>query len=281
MEAMVPKNGSDLGGKIAIVGVSFLGTLGLALSVLYLVAVALNFFPGFSKLSEFMIGTKDELSYGFLVLILPYTLTMAHLYLRAQLGHWLYMNQYYDLAYSFCSKRKTHNLFRSKAESLANRSILLALLIRDASWQEAITFYEGQDPRKKNPFFWRWQGWGAELFHRLDDGGKLSKVFENGTKTGKYSGRYLAILAQYYFEKGDSEQGRTVLEKANWNGPNPRALIFDPQMTADEKTWENYLLEIPTASIEAALAKGDVVKTFTGDPRSLRLLSQRAGEEEE
>lgn len=256
--------------------VSFLGTLGLALTMLYLIATVLNFVPGFAQLSRFMIGTKDGLSYGFAVLVIPALLIILHLYFRSQIANWLYNRGDFGLAYSFCEKRQTHNLLRSRGESFANKSILLALMIRDGKWADAKLFFDAQEPKKKNPFYWRWLGWGAELYWRLDETEKLGKLFEKNTNPGKLAERYNAVRAHYYFEEGKKTEANSALEHGMWNDVSDRVAIVSAiikKETVNESAWRTYVLQVPSAANERALFFNKPLELGGDDPRTIRLIA--------
>ncbi len=265
----------NLKGRVAIVAVSFLGTLGLATAMLYLIGAVLNFMPGFSQVSRFMIGTEEGLSYGFALIILPNLLIISHLYFRTNLGNWLFNRGYFDLAEDFCGKRQTHNLLRSRGEALANKSIILAVLIRNQKWSEAKSLFEQTDPKLKNPFYWRWLGWGAELYWRVDDSACLEDLLAKKGEVGKLSERYDAVRAQYYFEKGDSEKALSILKNRSWNRPPPRILVASSAIKNDginEQAWETYVAQIPSASNEYALLSGTPIELGGEDPRTIRLI---------
>lgn len=263
--------------------VSFLGTLGLAMSLLYLIATVLNFVTGFSQLSRFMIGNEEGLSYGFTLLIVPCLLMIAHLYFRSVLANWLFNRGDFDLAREFVEKRQSHNLLRSKAESLANRSIFLALLIHDRNWEEAIKHFESTKPQKKNPFFWRWVGWGAELYWRLDQFEKLDSLFAKNGTVGKLGERYDAIRAHYYFEKGDKVEAESILKNQSWNAVPSRVLMVSSivhDLDLDRSAWDLYVSRIPSAYNELSLLASSPLELGGDDPRTVRLIGAGLDSEE-
>lgn len=258
--------------------VSFLGTLGLAMSALYLLGAVLNFIPGFAQVSRFMIGTKDGLSYGFTLLIIPYLLIMMHLYFRSKLGNWLFNQSEFELAQAFCEKRQTQNLLRSKAEALANKSILLGLMIRDGKWDDARAFFKASEPRKKNAFYWRWQGWSAELYWRLDDKDALENLFAKHASPGKLAERYDAVRAHYLFEKGEIVEAESILEAGAWNDLPSRMVIVSSIINdtdLDEKAWQIYLDQVPSATNEHALLSAKPINVGGEDLRTIRLIEEQ------
>ena len=197
--------------------VSLLGSFGVATTLVYFAAVVLSFVPGFSWISERMVGTEKEFSFGFLFVVVPYLLITAHLYLRTKLGLWLVERGAFDQAIIFSGKRTTSSFLRSRAEALCNRIALALAWAKKGEIDRAIEVLDGERPAKTNAFFWWWAGWKALMLLRDDQTTTLAKFLDDiGKPRGKRSAVYAAVGSIYFFEAGDRERAGIWLQSAQW-----------------------------------------------------------------
>lgn len=211
--------------RLAPALVSALGSLGLAGAFAYVGALVLSTRSGFEQISEFMIGRSDqEMSYGFLLVAVPYVLLLSHLYLRTRLGDWLLKRGRLDQAQAYASSRLGRNPLRGKREVLAHRIALAKVHAwrcdYDAAWEvlEGQVGPDGQTPRR-GPFALEWHRWRLEVALRQENHLRARAAAEAaGEASGPKEERAQveACIAELAVREGDAQAYDAALRRGGW-----------------------------------------------------------------
>ncbi len=111
--------------------VSLLGASGLATALAYFVGVYLCFQPEWKSWSTFFMARAIPL------LVVPYALLLAYLYLRTRLGAWYLEHRGAQAAIEYCEARLSHNVARGRTEALINRVTLARAYVRQGDYARA------------------------------------------------------------------------------------------------------------------------------------------------
>lgn len=292
--------------------VSFLGSLGLACALAYLLLIVRAFGPGNDAVIDFLIGESDEqLSLGFVTVLVPYALLLAHLYLRVRVGDWLLRRGAVDAARSYASRRIKPTLLRAKKEAIVHRSVVARVHVREQEYDAARDLLAAAErlPRR-GPFLARFRRWELEIELRREDLVAAHAVIDAAPTFRNRSddvAAFHACVAEVAVRENDREAAHAALDRADWaSAGHPRtgisrafavARFGDPEISAALQalnSCEEWLADVPGASAEvlatrarllsaggdddAAGAALDGARDATADRRS-RWVVERTGEE--
>ncbi len=152
--------------------VSWLGVLGLAFALTYVVAIALSFTPGFEEITFFLVGESDiEFSYNFLLAGIPYAMLVAHLYMRTQLGLWMLDWGWVDEAEAYVHDKLESGLLRGVREVSHHRLAYARVLAARREYGRAWEILSEDSYRRGAPRGLRlvWDRWALEVALRRED----------------------------------------------------------------------------------------------------------------
>ncbi len=256
---------------------SWLGVLGLALAFVYVFAVYLAFQPGFSDLTYLFVGRSDrELPLFVLTALVPYSLLMAHLYLRTKLGGVLLKNGAVEEAIAYTSSKLRPSLLRSSTEAAFHRLFLAQALIRELRYDEALTALDDirSVPRRLKDDYVRWT---LEVLLRLENLKRANTLIPTIRKSkGEAVGCAWAGVAELAARQNDKKLFDVAWTNAIWALPptHPRliftsrcaSLRFDVLPTGEDV--DDFLTEVPGAALEWASMHGNTQPAAPADARS-------------
>ncbi len=257
--------------------VSAIGVIGLALAFLYIFAVFLAFQPGFSDLTYLFVGRSDrELPLFVLTALVPYSLLMAHLYLRTKLGGVFLKHGGVDEAITYTSDKVKPSLMRSSTEAAFHRLFLAKALVRRLRYDEALKVLDDVKavPRRLKDEYLRWT---LEVLLRKEDLVRANQLVEKiHSSKSEAAGCAWAAVAELAVRQNDKALFDTAWKNAIWALPSthPRlaftalsaARRFEIPPAGDDAT--GFLNEIPGAGLEWAAMRGNTEPDVLADARS-------------
>ncbi len=158
-------------------GVSFIGSLGLGLTLTYFIGVGLAFQPGWE-------AWADSFSYwGPRLVFLPAGLLLVHLYCRMHLGEWLVGEGRLEEALDYTADRLDRNLMRSKREALHHRLARVRALVRQQAYDQASgLLWSGYAVPRSGRLAARIRRWQAEIGLRRDRPDSVREAYRQGEK---------------------------------------------------------------------------------------------------
>jgi len=241
--------------------VSLLGSVGLAGALGYLFAGVLMFFPGFEKLSEFMVGRTDLTpGYGWTLVAVPFVLLLAHLYTRARLGFWFVRHGWIDEAIAYTQARLKTGLFRSKNEVRAHRAALGWSLAHRGEYAAAWEVLEEADAPPGAPFATAVIRWRLEVALRRENLVDCHRVLERIDTIRARTADVCAIwgcAAEVAARESDEVACREALEKARWVDADAPRTGYAAALCAEAFAHDDEELEEAAASLKRALTALD------------------------
>ena len=232
--------------RIAIVVVSFMGSLGFALGIGYILLIGRAFGRGSESVTWFLVGESDaNLGWGFLLFLVPYALLLAHLYLRIRVGSWLLSRGEVELAERYASRRMKPNLLRARKEALAHRNVVARILIRRGEYDGAWNLMEDAEPGRPSPWAVERRRWQLETALRREnllDAHTIVEAAGTVRSRGGEVAAYLACVAEIAIREGKPAEARERLDAARWalSAPHPRVAfvrgLHAAKFTKDEET---------------------------------------------
>jgi tetratricopeptide (TPR) repeat protein len=204
--------------------VSMLGAAGLACALAYFVGIYLAFQPEWEQWAEFFVPAAVPL------LVIPWVLLLAYLYLRTHLGQWFLRRGRLDDAVAYCEERLEPNLERSQKEALINRITLARAHVARADYESAdellATGFVMPDKGAQALDICRWR---MEIALRVEDLVRCHRAFEqaDGIARPKSARAYLrACRAELAARENDRVGFDDAVDKALWDRPkNARARL--------------------------------------------------------
>lgn len=218
--------------RLAIAAVSFLGSLGFALAMGYIVLVVRAFSPGGAAATEFLIGKDDaRFAWGFLVFMVPYVLLLSHLWLRIRLGDWLLRRGEDALAERYSLKRMKPNPFRARKEALAHRNVVARVLLRRGRYDEAWQLLEEAKTGGASPWLTECRRWQLEIALRREnllDAHSVIDAAKSVKGRGAQVAAWHACAAEVAIREGRSTDALEALDSARWaEERNPRIALAE------------------------------------------------------
>jgi len=257
--------------------VSAIGIVGMALAFLYVFAVFLAFQPGFSGLTYLFVGRSDrELPLFVLSALVPYSLLMAHLYLRTKLGGVFLKHGAVEDAITYTSDKVTPSLMRSSTEAAFHRLFLAKAYVRQLRYEDALKVLDGvvAVPRRLKDDYARWT---LEILLRQENLKRANQMVEKiRASKSEAAGCAWAAVAELATRQNDKKLFDLAWKNANWALPanHPRlaftalgaARRFEIPPGGDDAT--GFLTEIPGAGLEWAAMRGNTEPHVLADARS-------------
>lgn len=257
--------------------VSAIGIVGMALAFLYIFAVFLAFQPGFSDLTYLFVGRSDrELPLFVLSALVPYSLLMAHLYLRTKLGGVFLKHGAVDDAITYTSDKVKPSLMRSSTEAAFHRLFLAKALVRQLRYDEALEILDElvAVPRRLRDEYSRWT---LEILLRQENLKRANQMVKKiRASKSEAAGCAWAAVAELATRQNDKPLFDTAWKNAIWALPptHPRLVFtamgaasrFEISPVGDDAT--GFLTEIPGAGLEWAAMRGNTEPHVLADQRS-------------
>jgi hypothetical protein len=201
--------------------VSGCGVLGLALSLLYVLAVVASFDPRGAEISRVMVGSHSgEFGWALPLAAIPYTLLVAHLFMRTRFAHWLLRRGAAAEALAYTEDKLEAGFMRSKLEATSHRSATVAACVQLGNDSQAKEIARRlPDASSRNALNLEGAYWRALVALRNDDLVEAKDALD-GLKRRRRQivGDLLALRAEVFARESKREEWERDLEHARWAG---------------------------------------------------------------
>lgn len=257
--------------RFASAAVSLMGSLGLALAAGYLLLIFRAFQPGGEAVTEFLVGRSDgTFGWGFMIVIVPYALLLAHLWFRIRLGDWMLSRGAVDEALSYASRRMRSNPLRARKEALAHRVTVMRVHVRRGDYEEAWRVAsEAGKLGRPNPWQTRFLRWQLEIALRrenLVDAHAVVDAVGAPRERSAEAAAFHSAAAEVAVRENVASVARERLESARWAQATPaaRALVAEA-LRAAKFELEEHALQRALEGLDAATRWLAEVPGFAGE----------------
>lgn len=281
-------------GRLLVALTALIGGVGLGLALGYVVLVVAAFLPGAGRIVEFLVGTEDGTPrFGFLLVLIPYALLLAHLWLRLRVAGILLQRGEVEQAKRFATRRLSVNPLRAKREVLANRVVLMRIALRELDYDRAVeiageALLPGGRASVDTVAFHRWRLEAILRRENLVEAKQLVGAVWPFAVRGEQAAAFCACAAELAVRNGDRDAFEEWCERAEYAQPgSPRLTIArafaavkfgatgeEAAAAADDLDGPlDWLREVPGAHGEVVAARAALLARAAHPDAALDLLS--------